>query len=476
MSLVILNGCESGLKPFVVEKANIDVPPVWQELSHPGDLSDQGWLAEIQDSRLPDLIAEAVESNPDLQLARAKLNAGLAQVTVTGAALLPRVDGQISGARSRRSSNGSHSISNSFNAELQFSWEADLWNKLSDSERAAVLDAKALRQDLKAGRLSLAANVSKAWFAAVESKLQEELSQSLVDNLKANLEILEEGYRSGIFGALDIHLSRANLAAEQGRLAVNRQTHGDRVRSLEALMGRYPGNVLELVSDLPELPPPVPAGLPSSLLERRHDIRAADLRFERSVAELSRAHKDRFPSLRLTADYGISSDELKDLLKGNSLAWTALASLAQPLFDGGRLAALEQRAVAEAEQAKAIYINTVLGAFSDVESTLQQEQQLIKKTAALRLSSEESEYAQSLAFEQYRAGLVDYITVLEAQRRAFIARSSYLESRSQQLQNRINLYLALGGDFMTQSRGGTDLQAFETEGADSLIKMGKGKR
>ena len=115
------------------------------------------------------------------------------------------------------------------NAELQFSWEADLWDKLSDTARAAVLDANALQQDLEAARLSLAANVSKAWFAAVESKLQEELSQNLVDNLKANLDILEEGYRSGIFGALDIHLSRANLAAEQGRLAVQRQVLGDRV-------------------------------------------------------------------------------------------------------------------------------------------------------------------------------------------------------------------------------------------------------
>ena len=114
LGLVILNGCGTATKPLVVERANIDVPSAWQEVSQPGDLSDQGWLADIKDGRLTGLIAEAVEVNPDLQLARAKLAEGLAQVTVAGAALSPTVDGQITGARSRRSSNGNHSTGNSF--------------------------------------------------------------------------------------------------------------------------------------------------------------------------------------------------------------------------------------------------------------------------------------------------------------------------------------------------------------------------
>ncbi len=448
--VVLLSGCATALQSPVVDAPAWQPPGAWQQVAEPGKLSDQGWLRDFNDPQLNALVTEAILNNPELQLTRARLAAGVSQATIAGAPRLPELDAEFGAGRARRSADGSHSISNSVDAGLSFSWEADLWSKLSDSARAAVLDAEALAEDLRAARLSLAANTAKAWFNAVEATMQRDLSQNLVDNLEANLEVLEEGYRAGLFDALDIHLARANLAAEQGRLATRQRTLGDAVRDLERRLGRYPASALPVAAALPSLPPPVPAGLPSTLLQRRADIRAADSRFSSALARLSRAHKDRFPSLRLTAEYGISSNDLAELLRGDSLVWSALVSLTQPLFDGGRLRALEQQRVAEAQQARASYLGTLLTAFAEVESALQQEQQLLRQVKALRLSTVESDFAESLAFEQYRAGLVDYITVLEAQRRAFTARSSYSESRNQQLQNRLNLYLALGGEFMNQ--------------------------
>ncbi|MEH6625278.1 MAG: efflux transporter outer membrane subunit [Motiliproteus sp.] len=458
-SAILLGGCvfTSAKKPLV-DAPEVNTPENWQQLSNPADLSDQGWLQDFADASLKQLIAEAISHNPDLQSTRARLLAGLAEAEVAGADLKPQVDAELGASRSRRSSNGRHSISDNVDGRLAFSWELDLWNKLSDSQQGAALAAGALRQDLTAARLSLAANTAKAWFTGVEASIQLRLSEELVANLEKNLGVLEEGYGSGIIDALDIHLARANLAAEQGRLAVRKQAVGDSSRDLELLLGRYPAGQVNSATELPSLPAPVPAGLPSALLERRPDIRAAALRFDRSLALLSRAHKDRFPSLRLSGDVGINSDNLADFLKGNSLIWTALASLTQPLFDGGRLEALEKRTVAEAEEARAKYLSVVLQAFSEVESALQQEQQLLLEVAALNLASEQSDFAESLAFEQYLSGLVDYITVLEAQRRAFNARSTYLNSRNLLLQNRINLYLALGGDFMAQQTN-TDLDS-----------------
>ncbi len=440
----LLTGCPAEIKPPLVELPVVESPESWRQLSLPGSLADQGWLSHFASEPLRQLVAEALAANPDLQNSRALLAAALARQTVEGAPLSPTLDAELGAGRSKSSSG---SISDSFAAGLSASWEADLWRKLSDRARAAALDAEAQAEVLSAARLSLAARVSQAWFSAVEAELQLGLSRDLVENLEASLAVLEEGYNAGIVDALDIHLARANLESERARLATRVQTRADNVRVLELQLGRYPAEQLKLARELPALPAPVPAGLPSELLQRRYDIRAADRRFRGAVARVSAAHKDRFPSLRLTADYGISSDDLGDLLSGKNLAWSALVSLTAPLFDGGRRQGLEALAVAEAEQAAAGYLQTLLTAFSEVESTLQQEQQLIATTAALQLSSEQSDYAESLAFEQYRSGLVDYITVLEAQRRAFAARSSYLEARNRQLQNRISLYLALGGDF-----------------------------
>ncbi len=137
------------------------------------------------------------------------------------------------------------------------------------------------------------------------------------------------------------------------------------------------------------------------------------------------------------------------LLRGDSLVWSLLGGVAQPLLEGGRLEALEARSLAQAQQREASYRDTVLRAFSEVEEALQQEQQLLRFVTALEVSVTESDLAEVLAAEQYRSGLVEYITLLEAQRRAFDARSTFIQGRNQQLQNRIDLYLALGGDFLS---------------------------
>lgn len=464
--LATLAGCASIETP-VVERPVPPSAPAWQQSGEPGAFAAAGWLDDFDDARLVQLVEEGVAGNPALAQARARLAEGAAGVAVAGAPLKPTLDADLSAGRSRRASGGSHSLGNSFSAGLSLAWEADLWDKLSDSARAAVSDWQALAQDYRAARFSLAANIAKGWYDLTEAELQLRLSRQLVDNLASNLDVLEKGYRAGLFDALDIYLARANLATERSRLADRRQAQGEARRRLELFLGRYPAGKLAAAETLPPLPAAVPAGLPSRLLERRPDIRAAALRLERDGLTLARSHKNRFPSLRLTAELGSSSDALEDLLKGSSLVWSVLGGLSQPLLDGERLEALEAQARARAEQTRADYIDTVLAAFAEVEGALQQEQQLRLSVTALAESRAESERAETLAFEQYRAGLVDYITVLEAQRRAFNARSAYLEARNRQLQNRINLYLALGGDY-TQTDDLAQASPIEQERHDEL--------
>ncbi len=471
---MLLSGCSSLLPSPARELSAPAAPEQWQSMAAERVDEPQGWLQRFNDSLLNRLVDESINANPQLQRARALLAEGSALASVAGAERKPGVNASLQAGRS----DSGGVIRDQFSLGLNFGWELDLWNKLSDSAKAAEIDRQALLQDYRSARLSLAANVTKSWFAAVEAKQQLQLSRELIRILHDRLEVLEEGYRSGIVAALDIHLARANLAGERSRLTTREQALGRSVRGLELLLGRYPANQLSIANQLPQLPESIPSGLPSELLTRRYDIRAAQLRVESSWARLSRSHKDRFPSFNLTASLGSSTNEFSQLLQGDSIVWSLLGGVAAPLLDGGRLQALEAKSLAQAQQREAGYRDTVLKAFSEVEEALQQEQQLQRFVQQLELSVSESDQAELLAAEQYRAGLVEYITLLESQRRAFDARSTFVQARNQQLQNRINLYLALGGDFVagpidaaaqTESRLESDPQPQSTPSASNML-------
>ncbi len=446
-ALALLQGCSTWQAPAPLPVPEPTAPAAWtQQAGTEQPAPFQPWLQTLESPALHPLVAEALAQNPELAQARSRLAASQAQARVAGADQALQASAALNASRNRRSG----VTASSFNAALELAWEADLWGRLAAGEQAAWLSAEALAADLHAAELSLAANVAKAWFAAIEAQLQLQLSQQLVKNLTENLDILNQSYQSGLVNALDIHLARANLASEQARLAAREQARGDSLRTLERFLGRYPAGALATATDLPALSQPVNAGVPGSLLTRRPDLQAALLRLQSANAELARAHKERLPGLRLTGSLGGSSSDLENLLRGDSLIWSALLGLSQPLLNGDRLAARVDQRRAEAQGIQAAYRATLLNAFSEVESALQQERHLQQQVSALRQSRAESDYAEELAFEQYRAGLVDFITVLEAQRRAFNARAALLQARGALLQNRINLYLALGGGFATE--------------------------
>jgi outer membrane protein TolC len=189
----------------------------------------------------------------------------------------------------------------------------------------------------------------------------------------------------------------------------------------------------------------VPAGLPSELLSRRPDIRAAAGRVMAADARLMESRRSLLPAINLTGNYGRASSELDDLLDNSFDVWSLVGGLTAPLFQGGRLRANVDRTRAALEERLAVYRETVLTAFREVESALAGEGYLRDQLAALRTSAEESNGARQLAEERYERGLVDIITVLESQRRAFTSNSAVITAENLLLQNRLSLYLSLGG-------------------------------
>jgi outer membrane protein TolC len=247
--------------------------------------------------------------------------------------------------------------------------------------------------------------------------------------------------------ALDVSLGRADLArAEatvQQRLAAVDQSR----RALEVLMGGYPAGAERGLGGLPSLKWAVPAGLPSELLLRRPDLRAAERRLESALNLESAAKKAFLPSIRLTGEFGRTSQQTDDLLVPEAAMWSIASNITQSFFQGGRILATVKQTRARYEEQLQTYTNSVLTAFREVETALAADVFLREQAEALARTAQEAERAETLARGQYEKGLTDVLTLLDARQRAFDARSALNAVQAQRLRNRADLHLALGGEF-----------------------------
>jgi outer membrane protein, multidrug efflux system len=465
-----LAGCEA-LTPVKTDfqDSGVVIPESWSS-DAPDARVKQAWLEDFADPTLSKLVTEAIATNYSLRAAAARVEQARARAGIAGARLLPQVDAAAGASRADLSGNNASGRVDSYDARVTAAWEVDLWGRLGDEQRAAARDADAVAADYLAARLSLAATVAQAWFDAVEAQLQVELAQETVRNFRDNLEIVHEGFRAGLNSALDVRLERANLAGAEAELEGTLIVRERRVRSLEVLLGRYPKGELAIATALPDIETAVPAGLPAEILARRPDVRSVAYRLAASDQRFTAARKNRLPGIALTASGGVTSGELGNLLDFDAIIWSIAADLAAPVFQGGRLQAERDLAGAENQEVLADYAQVVLVAFREVETALSAERILASQEAALEVASRESVEAEALALERYRAGLVDIITWLEARRRAFNARSALLGISNARLQNRIALYLALGGGFETEAELEPAAQVIQVNPAAALAR------
>lgn len=387
------------------------------------------------------LVEEGLNNNPQLQQSKSQLAASVALLELAQAQLWPELSAYLTAGRQDNGNN----IANSAQLGLDFSWEIDLWGKLDDQAQAALLDAKTQLHQYQAAQQNLVAKISQDWFNLLTAQQQLALIEQRRDNLQQNLTIIEDGYQSGIRQSLDVFLSRADVAGAQANVAAKKDQLNQASQALELSLGRYPSGQLRAAGELTLNIAKLPAGLPSEMLQRRPDIQAEYTNLSAANARIAVAYKQKFPSLRLTSRVGGSSNELNDLLQPESLVWNVFANLTSPLLDAGRLEAQQQQKQALAEAAAAQLSNKVLTAFAEVESALNAETALVEQLDRVIVAADNSIQAEQLAFEQYQAGLVEYVTVLESQRRSFDSQSTRIDIRNQRLQNRIDLLLALGG-------------------------------
>ena len=409
------------------------------------------WLAQFESADLNALVGTALKENYALQQSRARVREAVYGVRIAGAALWPALSTGANGSRRRTVSDAvfSSTTTDTYALSLNLNWQLDFWGELRASQRAAQLGFAAELANYVRTEQALVADVAGRYFAAVEAAELETLLVERLKSLRESLDIIEGGYRSGLNSALDVYLAQNSVATEEGNLAAQRQITQEARAALELLLADYPAGRIETAQQLPRLHDRVPVQVPATLVTRRPDLQASWLDVLAANARVAVAHKQRFPSITITSSLSDNeaSFNTNDLLDGGPLGWSLAGSLTQPLFQGGRLAANEQQARQRLEQSEATYLNAVFTAFAEVENGISQEQALAERLTAAEQAQDNAEAALTLSFEQYRAGLVSFTTVLESQRRAFDAQTAQIRLAASALQNRIDLNRALGGAF-----------------------------
>lgn len=416
-------------------------PEAWKAPGAGAGPVEDRWLAAFADPQLDALIQEALAHNPDLMVAAARVEQAAAFVEGAGSKLYPQVSAI--GNYSGKDTSGS-----AFNFGGVFaSWEIDLWGKVRAGREAAELQLVSTELSTAYARQSLAAMVARAWFLASEARLQKQVADEMVAASESLSGLMRERLKVGIGNEYDVSVSDAALTTYRDAALQLDLAYRQSVRALETLVGRYPAAELEVPSELPNLPGPVPAGLPSELLERRPDVVAAERRVAAAFYRTQEVKAARLPTISLTGSFSSLSSDLVVLKERDDPVWGFGARATVPLYLGGALQAQVKVRTAEQKQAVAEYGRAGANAFLEVEQALAAGFALEAREPLLVQAVRDNTRALDLAQTRFRVGSDDLRAVEQQQLRVFSSRSALLRVQSEQLVQRVNLHLALGGNF-----------------------------
>lgn len=410
-----------------------------------GPVGDQ-WLRTFADPRLDALVDEAISRNPDLRVAASRVEQSAAYAEIARGGLWPSVN--LAGTATGNSSGASDFSSGLQGLMVSAAWELDLWGRLRYGSSAAEFSYASAQADFEFARQSLAAQVARSWFIATEARLNLEAATSMAQAARQLLQLSEARQQVGIDRGRDVALARANLGTLEDMVRQAQQANEQASRSLELILGRYPATELQAGEAFPALPGPVPVGMPLDMLERRPDMVAAERRVAAAFDRVGEAKAARLPQFSLNAGFGTLSSEVLEFKEDyENPAFGVGAGLLAPIYQGGQLKA--QVAVRTAEQAEALarYASQALTAIGDVENALGTSRLLAERIELLTRTLADQQRAFESDLATYRAGRQDLRPVLQQQMQVQSARMALLRVQSEQLVQRVNLHLALGGSF-----------------------------
>lgn len=444
--LLILSAC-------TVHKVNeeIKVPEVVPEsYSHAGEAPhiDQWWKS-FDDQTVDLLVGRVLQQNLDLRASWARLRQAEAIAVQAGAARLPSVNLNASASSRDTVFAGQRFTQETYSLNAGFSWQVDLWNRLSSAERAASWDYAAARDDVEATALALSGSVVDLWFSVIEQRAVLHLLEAQIEANDKLLEILETRFNQGATNAVSVLQQREQVMALQAQIPTAESRLALLEHQLSVLLGRAPGQGLPgSKHDLPHLPELPATGVPIDLLKNRPDVRKAWAAVVAADYRVGVAVADRYPSLSLSGSGGFTAEDIGDLF--SDFLWDIAAQLTAPLFDGGRRRAEVHRTEAVLDVALANYEKTVLTALREVEDALIQEQKQQEYLEQIGKKLDLSRLAYDSSMSRFSEGVGDFLTLLTQNQSVLRAEQDLVNGQKNLLSARIDLYQALGGTWTSE--------------------------
>lgn len=451
--LVLLGGCINLAPQYERPEAPVSeqwLPPASTPKGEAG--ADIEWQQFFTDSRLARLQSLALVNNRDLRLASLNIEKAQAQYRIQRAEALPSIDAGVSGTHSRTpgslSSSGSAATTHDYSAQLGLSsYEVDVFGRVQNLQDEALEDYLALTETRRSTQISLVAEVATAWLTLAADNERLHLAQETLRSQQATYELTQRSHAMGGSSGLSVAQAQTTVESARGDAAVyESQILQDR-NALRLLVGSdipeelLPGANLESAAALVQ----VPAELPSSLLQRRPDVLAAEHTLKSANIDIGAARAAFFPSISLTASAGSSSSALSGLFKSGSGAWTFAPSISLPIFDAGSNRATLDSAKVEREIQVQTYQQTVQSAFKEVADALAVRSTLDRRITAQQALTDASRKSFELSDALYRGGSQSYLEALDAQRSLYSAQQDLITLRLTEQSNRVTLYKVLGG-------------------------------
>jgi multidrug efflux system outer membrane protein len=459
VAAALLAGCTVGpnyQRPSIPAPNNFRAPEGTSPSSDPASVGDLKWFEVFKDEKLQELERTALAQNYDLRDAVARVEAASAQLGVTRSNQFPNAGASADISTTRLSRNGQTPLPASFvpsqnrtfgGASLDLlSYEVDIWGKLRRATEAARANLLGAEENRKAVMTTLVSEVASAYFSLRELDYELEISQRTLTTRKDSLLLIQNRQAGGVATLLDLRQGEQLVYTASETIPTLQQQIEQTENQISLLLGKNPGEVLRGKSlTEQDMPPDVPAGLPSALLERRPDIRAAEQNLIAANAEIGVAKAAYFPQISLSGFLGGQGTQLSSLFSGPSAIWNFTPQVTQPIFTAGRLKSNVKLSQAERDIALIQYEKAIQTAFTEVSNALIAHQRVRESRVQQELLVAALQDRTRLAYVRYTGGVDTLLNALDSDRDLFTAELTLSQIRLNELDSVVQLYKALGG-------------------------------
>ena len=441
--LVLVSACAIGPN---YSKPEVDTPAQYKEagdwiVAQPKDTVPKGkWWEAFADPILDDLISQVEVSNQDLRAAEARYRQARAAVTSARSGLFPTLGGSADASRSR-------GTGQRYQVAVDARWEIDVWGRIRRLVEAARAGEEASQADLAAARLSLQAELATNYFQLRVTDTQRDLFDDTVVAFQRNYDMTQNRYRAGVAARVDVVQAETQLLSAQAQAIDLKSARAQLEHAIAVLIGKpaaaFTLEPVKLQVHIPDVPP----GLPSTLLERRPDIAAAERRMAAANARIGVAQAAYFPALSLTGSAGFASNALSTLFSAPSRFWSIGAGLAGTILDFGARGAQVDISRAQYDEQVALYRQTVLDAFAEVENNLAATRYLAEESRVQAEAARAARESVVLTVNQYKAGTVSFLNVVQVQATQLNEERQTVALLGRRLAANVALIRALGGSW-----------------------------